>query len=162
LPACAAVEREFGATCPLDPRVILVLGGKKDGVVWGRGEIRMRKWDPDPFAQGVTALAYRQLMPLHVTLTIPGLAGTSERRRGRTTGEINYGFPRRSGLQVVWRNPMPLARTRARIQLLELEDGMLIYVVNPPYAEVFFELIPGGNIAAAREVQYTGGTSKWG
>lgn len=66
-----------------------------------------------------------------------------------------------TGLQVVWRNPMPPARTRARIQLLELEDGMLIYIVNPSYPEVFFELIPGGNIAAVREVQYTGGTSKW-
>jgi hypothetical protein len=71
-------------------------------------------------------------------------------------------FHEQNGLQVVWRNPMPPARTRARIQLLELEGGMLIYVVNPPYAEAFFELIPGGNVAAEREVQYTGGTSQWG
>ena len=28
------------------PRVVLVLGGKKDGVVWEQGEIRMRKRDP--------------------------------------------------------------------------------------------------------------------
>lgn len=85
LAACAAVEREFGATRSLDPRVVLVLGGKKDDVVWKQGEIRMRDWDPNLFAQGVIALAYRQLMPLHVT----------QRKRGRKTGEVNHGFARR-------------------------------------------------------------------
>ncbi len=37
LAACAAVEREFAATRPLNPRAVLVLGGKKDGVVLEQG-----------------------------------------------------------------------------------------------------------------------------
>lgn len=65
--ACITAEREFGATRPVKPRVILVLGAETDSMNWEQGEVRLRKWDPYLFAQGVIALAYRQLMPLHVS-----------------------------------------------------------------------------------------------
>lgn len=66
--ACLTAEREFGATRPVKPRVVLVLGAETDSMNWEQGEVRLRKWDPYLFAQGVIALAYRQLMPLHVEL----------------------------------------------------------------------------------------------
>jgi hypothetical protein len=81
--ACAAVEHEFGSTHQRNPKVILVLGAKKDAVDWEQGEIRLRKWDPYLFAQGVIALAYRQYVPLHVTLTVPSPGpGTAESTGG--------------------------------------------------------------------------------
>ena len=67
--ACTTVEREFGATRLLRPRIVLVLGAEKDRLDWEEGEIRLREWDPYLFTQGVMALAYRQLMPLHVGLS---------------------------------------------------------------------------------------------
>lgn len=67
--ACTTVERELGATRLLRPRIVLVLGAEKDRWDWKQGEISMRKWDPYLFTQGVMALAYRQLMPLHVGLS---------------------------------------------------------------------------------------------
>jgi hypothetical protein len=69
LAACTTVEREFGATRLLRPRIVLVLGAEKDRLDWEEGEIRLREWDPYLFTQGVMALAYRQLMPLHVGLS---------------------------------------------------------------------------------------------
>ena len=69
---CVTAEREFGATHPLKPRVLLELGGDQDVVDWEQNRIRLRKWDPYLFTQGVIALAYRQLMPLHVSLRATG------------------------------------------------------------------------------------------
>ena len=69
---CITAEHEFGAPRPLKPRVLLVLGGNQNVVDWERSRIRLRKWDPYLFAQGVIALAYRQLMPLHVSLRATG------------------------------------------------------------------------------------------
>lgn len=65
---CITAEREFRATRPLQPKILLVLGGDQDVVDWERNRIELRKWDPYLFAQGAMALAYRQLMPLHVSL----------------------------------------------------------------------------------------------
>jgi len=65
--ACVTAEREFRAPRPLRPTVLLVLGAEKDGLDWEESQIRLRRWDPYLFAQGVLALAYRQMMPLHVT-----------------------------------------------------------------------------------------------
>jgi hypothetical protein len=67
--ACTTVEREFGATRLLRPRIVLVLGAHKDRLEWEQGRIRLREWDPYLFTQEVMALAYRQLMPLHVGLS---------------------------------------------------------------------------------------------
>jgi len=67
--ACTTVGREFGATRLLRPRIVLVLGAEKDRLDWEQGEIRLREWDPYLFTQGAIALAYRQLMPLHVGLS---------------------------------------------------------------------------------------------
>ncbi len=68
--ACSTVQREFGSTHSLSPKVVLVLGAQKDGVRWEEGEILLRKWDPYMFAQGVVVLAYRDLMPLQVRATM--------------------------------------------------------------------------------------------
>jgi hypothetical protein len=67
--ACTTVESEFGATRLLRPRVVLVLGARKDRLDWEQGEIRLRAWNPYLFTQEVMALAYRQLMPLHVAFS---------------------------------------------------------------------------------------------
>ena len=69
---CTTAEREFGATRPLRPKVVLVLSADHDVVDWERSRITLRKWDPYLFAQGVIAFAYRQLMPLHVGLRANG------------------------------------------------------------------------------------------
>jgi len=67
--ACTTVERDLGATRLLRPRIALVLGAEKDHLDWEQGEISLRQWDPYLFTQGVMALAYRNLMPLHVGLS---------------------------------------------------------------------------------------------
>lgn len=43
---CTTVEREFGASRLLRPRIVLVLGAAKDGLDWEQGEIKLRAWDP--------------------------------------------------------------------------------------------------------------------
>jgi hypothetical protein len=67
--ACTTMEREFGATHLLRPRIVLVLGAQNDRLDWEQSEIRLREWDPYLFTQEVMALAYRQLMPLHVAFS---------------------------------------------------------------------------------------------
>src|SRR5262245_41643549 len=54
LSACAAVQREFGSSRELRPRVTLVLGTDKhkQGVDFDSREIRLAKWDRYMFAQG--------------------------------------------------------------------------------------------------------------
>jgi hypothetical protein len=63
--ACTTMEREFGATHLLRPRIVLVLSAQNDRLDWEQSEIRLREWDPYLFTQEVMALAYRQLMLLH-------------------------------------------------------------------------------------------------
>lgn len=70
LSACAVVEREFGRTLPLAPRVNLVLGTDKNEVWFPGREIRLAKWNRDTFAQGVVWLAFEDLMPSQQRLTI--------------------------------------------------------------------------------------------
>jgi len=72
LSACAAVQREFGIGRELRPRVTLVLGAdkSKQGLYVKDREIRLAKWDPYMFAQGVVWLAFERLMPEEQILLI--------------------------------------------------------------------------------------------
>ena len=64
LSACSAVQREFGGTRPVRPQFTLVLGADRDQADLDRWEIRLIKWNPDLFAQGVVIFAFEELMPL--------------------------------------------------------------------------------------------------
>jgi hypothetical protein len=61
--ACSAVEREFRSSRPLRPRVALVIGGSENRAYWDAREIRLTKWDPYLFAQGVVIFAFEDLLP---------------------------------------------------------------------------------------------------
>ena len=61
--ACSAVEREFRINRPLRPQVTLVVGADKNGAYWAAKEIRLTKWDPYLFAQGVVVFAFEELLP---------------------------------------------------------------------------------------------------
>ena len=61
--ACLAVEREFRISRPIRPQVTLVVGANKNGAYWGPREIRLTKWDPYSFAQGVVIFAFEDLLP---------------------------------------------------------------------------------------------------
>lgn len=63
LSACSAVQREFGGRRPLRPQIALVLGAPQNQVQWNQREIRLVKWNPQLFAQGVVMLAFEELMP---------------------------------------------------------------------------------------------------
>lgn len=68
--ACAIVQREFDLGHPLHPQVKLVLGADKNEIWLVGGEIRLTKWDPFVFAEGVAWLAFQDLMPLQQRLAI--------------------------------------------------------------------------------------------
>ena len=70
LSACSAVQREFGGTRPVRPQVTLVLGADKDEALWDRREIRLIKWNPHLFAQGVVVFAFEDLMPLDERMAV--------------------------------------------------------------------------------------------
>lgn len=61
--ACAAVEREFGLHRNVRPEFKLVLGAPRSSVDFDRRELRLTKWNPYLFAQGVVMLAIQELMP---------------------------------------------------------------------------------------------------
>ena len=61
--ACSAVEREFRISRPLRPHVTLVVGADKNGAYRDTKEIRLTKWDPYLFAQGVVIFAFEDLLP---------------------------------------------------------------------------------------------------
>ena len=61
--ACSAVERKFRISRPLRPQVTLAIGGDQDAVHWDAKEIRLTKWDPYLFAQGVVLFAFEDLLP---------------------------------------------------------------------------------------------------
>jgi len=63
LSACSAVEREFRISRPIRPQVTLVIGADEDRAYWGTREIRLTKWDPYLFAQGVVIFAFEDLLP---------------------------------------------------------------------------------------------------
>jgi hypothetical protein len=60
--ACAVVREEFDVKTPILPRVKLVLGTSKNGVLWDEREIWLTRWDPYLFAQGVVMLAFADLL----------------------------------------------------------------------------------------------------
>jgi hypothetical protein len=74
--ACSVVEREFDIKQPLHPQVRLVLGADKNEIWFVGREIRLTKWNPYAFAQGVVWLAFEDLMPSQQRLTIAKRAVT--------------------------------------------------------------------------------------
>ena len=74
--ACSVVEREFDIKHPLHPQVRLVLGADKNEIWFVGREIRLTKWNPYAFAQGVVWLAFEDLMPSQQRLTIAKRAVT--------------------------------------------------------------------------------------
>lgn len=74
--ACSVVEREFDIKHPLHPQVRLVLGADKNEIWFVGREIRLTKWNPYVFAQGVVWLAFEDLMPSQQRLTIAKRAVT--------------------------------------------------------------------------------------
>jgi hypothetical protein len=76
LSSCAVVQREFGISHELRPAVTLVLGADKDVLAFDRREIRLKKWDPYLFAQGVVVLAFEELLPKKELLSVAKRAVT--------------------------------------------------------------------------------------
>jgi hypothetical protein len=74
--ACSVVQREFDITHPLRPQIRLVLGADKDEIWLARREIRLTKWNPYAFAQGVVWLAFEDILPSQQRLTIAKRAVT--------------------------------------------------------------------------------------
>ena len=74
--ACSVVEREFDVKHPLHPQVRLVPGADKNEIWFVGREIRLTKWSPYAFAQGVVWLAFEDLMPSQQRLTIARRAVT--------------------------------------------------------------------------------------
>ena len=70
LSACLAVQREFGGTRPVRPPLTLVLGADKDEADLDRREIRLIKWNPFLFAEGVVVFAFDDLMPLDERMAV--------------------------------------------------------------------------------------------
>jgi hypothetical protein len=64
LSACSVVQREFGGTKSVRPRVTLILGANRDAVLFDDRKIELTKWEPRLFAQGVVVFAFEDLMPL--------------------------------------------------------------------------------------------------
>ena len=60
--ACSVVRQEFEVKRPILPRVKLVLGASRNGVLWDEREIWLTKWNPYLFAQGVVMLAFADIM----------------------------------------------------------------------------------------------------
>ena len=61
--ACSVVREEFNVKRPILPRIKLVLGAEKNEVGFDHREIRLTRWDPYLFAQGVVMLAFADLLP---------------------------------------------------------------------------------------------------
>ena len=61
--ACSVIQREFGANRVPRPHVTLIVGADVNEVKWDSREIRLIKWDPYLFAQGVEVFAFEDLMP---------------------------------------------------------------------------------------------------
>ena len=70
LSSCAVVQREFGIGHELRPAVTLIVGAEKDVLEFERREIRLTKWDPYLFAQGVVVLAFEDLLPKKEVLSV--------------------------------------------------------------------------------------------
>lgn len=62
--ACAVVRQEFHDSHLNNPAVTLVVGADKDEMVSQEREIRLVRWNPYLFAQGVVMLAFQDLLPV--------------------------------------------------------------------------------------------------
>ncbi|MBI3475029.1 MAG: hypothetical protein HY010_04805 [Acidobacteria bacterium] len=62
LSACSAVQQQFGGVHAIRPQVTLVLGADQDGAFWDTREIRLTKWNPYLFAEGVVIFAMGDLV----------------------------------------------------------------------------------------------------
>lgn len=56
--SCAVVQQEFGGNQLQKPQLTLVLGAENNAVSFDRREIRLTKWDPYLFAEGVVMLVF--------------------------------------------------------------------------------------------------------
>src|ERR1700739_513109 len=74
--ACSVVQREFDIKHPLHPPGSLVLGADKNEIWFVGREIRLTKWNPYTFAQGIVWFAFEDLMPSQRRLTIAKRAVT--------------------------------------------------------------------------------------
>jgi hypothetical protein len=76
LSACSITEREFGGHRAPRPQVTLILGSDVNQADWDVREIRLIKWDPYLFAQGVVIFAFEDLMPTELRLAVARRAVT--------------------------------------------------------------------------------------
>ena len=74
--ACAAVERKFRIGRPLRPQLTLVIGADENTAYWDAREIRLRKWDPYMFAQGVVIFAVEEVLPTGERMSVAKRAVT--------------------------------------------------------------------------------------
>jgi len=62
LSACSIVQQEFGGRT-IRPQITVVLGAERDEADVRSREIRLVRWNPYLFAQGVVVIAFQNLMP---------------------------------------------------------------------------------------------------
>lgn len=62
LAACSGVEREWGRTQAIRPKITVVLGADRNEAALQAREIRIARWDPYMFAQGVVIFAFLDLL----------------------------------------------------------------------------------------------------
>lgn len=68
--SCAVVQQEFGGNQLPQPQLTLVLGADDNAVSFDRREIRLTKWDPYLFAQGVVMLAFEDRLSNEVKISL--------------------------------------------------------------------------------------------
>lgn len=68
--ACQAVQMEFGEDRPVRPQFTLILGAERNEAVIVKRELRLVKWDPSLFAEGVVIFAFEDLTTLHTRLLV--------------------------------------------------------------------------------------------
>jgi hypothetical protein len=76
LSACSVIQREFGANRVPRPHVTLIVGADANNADWDRHEVKLIKWDPYLFAQGVVIFAFEELMPTELRLAVAKRAVT--------------------------------------------------------------------------------------
>lgn len=68
--ACAVVRQEFHDQHSDNPAVTLVIGAEKDEMLEHEREIRLVRWNPYLFAQGVVMLAFQDLLSVQRKLNM--------------------------------------------------------------------------------------------
>ena len=76
LSACSVVRREFGGEHVPRPQVTLIVGADVNAADADVREIKLTKWDPYLFAQGVVIFAFEELMPMEQRMSIAKRAVT--------------------------------------------------------------------------------------